>query len=89
MHIRLGVARLSGSWVIYVILLLHDDPDHDVGINVTRREAVLGPRTRQRPLQYPLDRAPQTPPACDAMHLGDVLALRAMACVVKEHRLVA
>ena len=87
MDIRLGVPRVSGLWVFYVILL-HDDPDDDVGINVIRREAVLRPRTRQRPLPYPLDGAPQTPPACDAMHLGDMLALRGMTCVVKE-RLVA
>jgi hypothetical protein len=85
-HKRLGRTRLSGFWVVYVILLFYNDPYHDVGINIdlTRREAVLRPRTRQRPLQYPLDGTPQTPPGCDLMHLGNVFVLLAMTRVVKE-----
>jgi len=87
MDIRLGVPRVSGFWVFYVILL-HNYSNDDIGVNITRRKAVLRPRTRQRPLPYPLDGTPQTPPACDAMHLGDMLAFRSMTCVVKD-RLVA
>lgn len=40
MDIRLGMTRVSGFWFFHVILL-HNDPNDDVGINVTRREAVL------------------------------------------------